>query len=84
VVFDREENKVGRVNMDGTFTVDQEKQGLWTGSNALTDSSCGTCHLRVPCSGLACPLKRFSTGHKQCPDAKTIDRLRAWSRSRPV
>jgi uncharacterized protein len=82
VVFDRDENRVGRVNADGTFTVDEAKQQLWTGSNALTDTSCGTCHLRVPCSGLACPLTRFSEGHKSCPEAKSVNRLRAWSQVR--
>jgi uncharacterized protein len=84
VVFEREENRVGHVNPDGTLTLDQAKNELWTGSNALTDISCGTCHLRVPCAGLACPLTRFSKGHKSCPDSKTIDRLRAWSKNRPT
>ncbi len=84
VVFDREENQVGRVNPDGTFTVDADKQELWTGSNAVTDPSCGTCHLRSPCSGLTCPLKRFSTGHKACHDVKQIESLRRWSRNRVV
>jgi uncharacterized protein len=84
VVFDRPENKIGRINDDGTFTLDNAKNDLWTGSTALTDSSCGTCHLRVPCAGLACPLTRFSKGHKACPEGKTIDRLRAWSHFRPL
>jgi uncharacterized protein len=84
VVFDREDNRVGKVLPDGKFFVDGEKQQLWTGSNALTDSSCGTCHLRVPCMGMACPLHRISDGHKICPEGKTIERLRVWSGNRPA
>lgn len=84
VVFDRDDNRVGKVLPDGTFELDEAKNELWTGSNARTDTSCGTCHLRVPCSGLACPLTRFTQGHKGCPDHKSIDRLRAWSINRPT
>ena len=84
VVFDREDNRVGKVLADGSFALDQDKNQLWTGSNAQTDASCGTCHLRVPCAGLACPLTRFTAGHKACPDQKSIDRLRAWSLHRPT
>lgn len=83
VAFDRDDNRVGKVLADGTFDLNQAKNDLWTGSNAQTDTSCGTCHLRVPCSGIACPLTRFSQGHKVCPPAKSIDRLRAWSAHRP-
>jgi uncharacterized protein len=83
VVFDHEDNRVGKVLADGTLDIDQAKNELWTGSNAQTDTSCGTCHLRVPCSGLACPLTRFTEGHKACPDHKSINRLRAWSMHRP-
>jgi uncharacterized protein len=84
VVFDREDNRVGKVLADGSLALDREKNELWTGSNALTDTSCGTCHLRVPCAGLACPLTRFTQGHKACPDQKSISRLRAWSLHRPT
>ncbi len=84
VVFDRDDNRLGKVLADGTFELDEAKNELWTGSNAQTDSSCGTCHLRVPCGGLACPLTRFTQGHKACPDQKSIDRLRAWSKHRPL
>jgi uncharacterized protein len=84
VAFDRDDNRVGKVLEDGTFAVDPAKNELWTGSNAQTDASCGTCHLRIPCSGLACPLTRFTQGHKACPDPKSIDRLRAWSMNRPT
>jgi uncharacterized protein len=84
VAFDRDDNHVGKVLPDGTFALDHAKNELWTGSNAQTDSSCGTCHLRVPCSGLACPLTRFTQGHKACPAPKTIDRLRAWAMNRPT
>lgn len=84
VVFDREDNRVGRVLPDGTFELDHAKNELWTGSNAQTDTSCGTCHLRVPCSGLACPLTRFTQGHKACPDHKSMERLRAWAINRPT
>lgn len=83
VVFDRDENRVGKINADGTFALDQAKNELWTGSNAQTDTSCGTCHMRVPCSGIACPLTRFTQGHKACPDHKSLERLRAWSMHRP-
>lgn len=83
VVFDREDNRVGKVLPDGTFDLDQAKNELWTGSNAQTDTSCGTCHMRVPCSGIACPLTRFTQGHKACPDHKSLERLRAWSMHRP-
>lgn len=83
VVFDRDDNRVGKVLPDGTFDIDQAKNELWTGSNAQTDTSCSTCHLRVPCSGLACPLTRFTQGHKACPAPKSIERLRAWSMHRP-
>lgn len=84
VVFDHDDNRVGKILADGTFALDQAKNELWTGSNAQTDTSCGTCHLRVPCSGLACPLTRFTQGHKACPPPKSIDRLRAWSMNRPT
>jgi len=84
VAFDRDDNRVGKILADGTIALDQAKNELWTGSNAQTDTSCGTCHLRVPCSGLACPLTRFTQGHKACPAPKSIDRLRAWSMNRPT
>ncbi|HET9623658.1 MAG TPA: radical SAM protein [Kofleriaceae bacterium] len=84
VAFDREDNRVGKVLADGSFAIDEAKHELWTGSNAQTDTSCGTCHLRVPCSGIACPLTRFTEGHKACPDPKSIDRLRAWAMHRPT
>jgi uncharacterized protein len=84
VVFDRDDNRVGKVLEDGTFALDHAKNELWTGSNAQTDASCGTCHMRVPCGGLACPLTRFTQGHKACPPPKSIDRLRAWSMNRPT
>ena len=84
VVFDRDDNHVGKILPDGSFALDQAKNELWTGSNAQTDPSCGTCHMRVPCGGLSCPLTRFTRGHKACPDPKSIDRLRAWSMNRPT
>jgi uncharacterized protein len=84
VVFDLEENKLGRVNPDGTFSIDEGKALLWTGSNALSDPSCGTCHLRVPCAGVSCPLSRFSRGHKQCHDVKTMAGMTEWSQNRPT
>lgn len=84
VAYDHPDNHVGKVLADGSFALDGAKNELWTGSNAQTDTSCGTCHLRVPCSGLACPLTRFTQGHKACPDPKSLDRLRAWAINRPI
>lgn len=84
VAYDRDDNRVGKILADGSFAIDEAKNELWTGSNAQTDTSCGTCHLRVPCSGLACPLTRFTQGHKACPPPKSIERLRAWSMNRPT
>lgn len=84
VAFDRDDNHVGKILADGSFALDAAKNELWTGSNAQTDTSCGTCHLRVPCGGLACPLTRFTQGHKGCPAPKSIDRLRAWAMHRPT
>jgi uncharacterized protein len=84
VLFDLEENKVGRVNPDGTFAIDEAKSLLWTGSNALTDSGCGACHLRVPCLGVSCPVGRVVRGHKKCHEAKSMDGLLEWSQGRPA
>lgn len=83
VVFDREENRLGRVLEDGTLAFDAEKNYLWTGSNALTDQGCGACHFRVPCGGVACPLTRFSEGSKSCPDMKWPESIRRWAENYP-
>jgi uncharacterized protein len=84
VLFDLDENKLGHVNPDGTFYVDEAKSLMWTGSNALTDPSCGTCHLRVPCAGVSCPVGRVTEGHKRCHDAKAFGNLLEWSQARPA
>jgi uncharacterized protein len=82
VAFDRDDNKVGKIDPSGTLLVDDSKNRLWTASNLETDAGCGSCHYRVPCGGVACPLARFTEGHKACPEHKSIDRLRDWSRFR--
>ncbi len=84
VLFNLDENKLGRVNPDGSFSIDPAKALLWTGSNALTDSSCGTCHLRVPCAGVSCPAGRVVEGHKKCHDVKSMEGLLEWSQGRPA
>jgi hypothetical protein len=38
VVFDRDDNRVGKILADGTLALDQAKNELWTGSNAQTDT----------------------------------------------
>ena len=78
VVFDREENKVGEINETG-FVVDRLKNLLWTGSNAITDAGCNSCHLRVPCGGISCPLTRFAEGTKVCPSLKNPENLNKWA-----
>jgi uncharacterized protein len=78
VVFDRPENRIGQVALDGTLSVDAAKNQLWTGSNAITDSGCASCHYRVPCGGIACPLTRFTDGSKTCPDIRNRDVLQQW------
>ena len=83
VVFDNERNRVGRIASDGTVEVDAEKNGLWTGSNALTDVGCAGCHLRVPCGGIACPLSRITTGVKGCLEIRTHSTLQRWAAARP-
>ena len=79
VVFDRPENRVGHVAPDGTLAIDPAKNALWTGSNAATDRSCGSCHYRVPCGGIACPLTRFTDGSKKCPDIRSGEVLQRWA-----
>lgn len=84
VVFDREENRLGRIREDGALQIDLDKNRLWTGSNALTDGGCNNCHYRVPCGGLACPLTRFTDGSKQCPSMRSPTQLSRWADSRPT
>ncbi|TDH18039.1 radical SAM protein [Segetibacter sp. 3557_3] len=79
VVFDNEKNKLGYVDKDGTLVIDAQKNELWTGSNVLTDNSCSTCHYRIPCGGVACPLKRFTDGVKSCPEIKHPAVLQKWA-----
>ncbi|GAA1412453.1 radical SAM protein [Catellatospora coxensis] len=84
VVFDNERNQVGRIDPDGALVIDDGKNLLWTGSNALTDQGCTGCQYRVPCGGIACPLSRFTTGVKGCPDMRGPQYLKAWARSHPA
>ncbi|MDQ3803051.1 MAG: radical SAM protein [Acidobacteriota bacterium] len=79
VVFNREENKLGHIGEDGTLIFDELKNRLWTGSNALTDKGCSSCHYRIPCGGIACPLTRFTEGSKVCPDIKQPANLQSWA-----
>lgn len=78
VVFDKDENRLGFIHEDGTLVFDRAKNELWTGSNAITDPGCGSCHFRVPCGGIACPLTRFTQGRKVCPDGKEAKSVRGF------
>jgi uncharacterized protein len=84
VVFDHEANKIGWIGDDGTLHIDQAKNLVWTGSNALTDSGCGSCYYRVPCGGIACPLTRFTLGSKACPEIRYPVELQRWAEAMPV
>lgn len=79
VVFDNEKNQLGHINQHGEMVIDEFKQSLWTGSNVLTDGACSSCHYRVPCGGIACPLTRFTDGAKACPDIKNHSVLQKWA-----
>lgn len=79
VAFENEDNHVGKVALDGSLVVDPEKNRLWTGSNALTDSGCASCYLRVPCGGIACPLTRFTSGTKTCLSNRAPRELQQWA-----
>lgn len=79
VVFDNPKNKVGTIAADGSFVVDEGLNRLWTGSNTQTDSGCGSCYLRVPCGGLACPLARFTSGIKGCLELRDSGNLKTWA-----
>ena len=79
VVFDNPLNQVGKIDEQGNLVLDEEKNSLWTDSNALTDAGCQACHLRVPCGGIACPLSRFTNGSKACLDLKTQTNLVRWA-----
>jgi uncharacterized protein len=83
VVFNREENKLGSIAPDGELVVNEARNRLWTGSNALTDAGCASCHYRVPCGGIACPLTRFTNGAKSCPELKHPAALMRWAGSKP-
>lgn len=84
VVFDNPLNQVGRIAADGALVLNEERAELWSGSNALTDASCIGCHYRVPCGGIACPLSRFVSGVKACPDGKEVSTLRRWASALPA
>lgn len=79
VVFNRDENKLGYIKEDGSFAVNELKNRLWTGSNVLTDTGCSSCHYRVPCGGIACPLTRFAEGSKTCPEIKQPANFQKWA-----
>ncbi|WP_168801032.1 radical SAM protein [Peteryoungia ipomoeae] len=79
VVFDNPKNNVGYIDLSGNMVIDQRLNRLWTGSNAETDSGCGSCYLRVPCGGLACPLTRFTSGSKGCLELRDAGNLRNWA-----
>lgn len=79
VVFDNPKNKVGHIDPGGTLVIDEQLNRLWTGSNTATDSGCGSCYLRVPCGGLACPLTRFTSGSKGCLELRDAGNLKSWA-----
>jgi len=79
VVFDNPKNNVGHIDLDGNMVIDERLNRLWTGSNSTTDSGCGSCYLRVPCGGLACPLTRFTSGSKGCLELRDAGNLRNWA-----
>lgn len=78
VAFDHPVNRIGMLRADGSLAIDAERHARWIGSNLTSDAGCGSCYLRVPCGGIACPLTRFTNGAKGCPDLRQAAELARW------
>lgn len=72
VAFDLPENRVGQLNLDGTLSIDADRENKWTVSNALTEPGCNSCSFSKACQGIFCPLMRLQTGTPPCPTEKTF------------
>jgi uncharacterized protein len=94
VDLDKEDrNVVGRLNEDGSLSLDQNKFALWTEPAYSTDSGCQKCVVLPLCQGISCPLVRMEESRSPCipvrrnakRDLRLADKFRtAESRQRAV
>ncbi|PLR77947.1 radical SAM/SPASM domain-containing protein [Bacillus sp. V3-13] len=76
VALEDERNKVGRLLVDGSLDINQERFDLWVTSNETIDEGCQKCFFRPSCQGASCPLVRLNTGEQPCPtDKKHIKKV---------
>lgn len=70
VAIDDPVNIVGRIEADGTFKIDFQKERLWLDADETTEPACQSCHFRPACQGAHCPLVRIRENRTPCPPEK--------------
>lgn len=71
VAFEDPRNLVGKVNLDGTLEIDDDRFALWTATDYRNDTGCQKCFYVPSCMGASCAMVRLETGHAPCPPDKT-------------
>lgn len=78
MLFDKEENQLGKIHRDGKFEVSQDKHAKWvTGVQNIKDS-CKKCFFRPQCNMSSCPAGKFLIQADQCGyEKRSIDSILA-------
>lgn len=62
----KDRNIVGRLNEDGTLTLDEDRFALWTEPAFASDQKCQKCVVLPLCQGISCPQIRFDENRSPC------------------
>ena len=72
VALESDLNAIGRLEPDGSLSLDLDKFVAWTSTGLEEDSVCQSCALSPSCQGNACPLERLENRRRPCPPPKAF------------